>query len=155
MCAQQLPRTPIPRSKSKCNKWKSIRSACLVAKRSVSCRLMTKLSGSTDRIKALEDEFRRHLEIFYACLKLAPPYDSVEKAIKLLTTTITSMPAEERTRILGDPTLTWIQYRQAFVDSGLSLKHRGIILGLIRSHQTSELPAEYAAFLDAYTTINR
>jgi hypothetical protein len=65
------------------------------------------------------------------------------------------MSFEDRARMLSDPTLTWNQYRQAFVDSGLVLKHRGIILGLIRSHQTSELPAEYAAFLDAYTTIDR
>jgi hypothetical protein len=122
---------------------------------SVSCKPMMKISGSTDAIKTLGEEFRRHLEVFYARLKLAPPYDSVEKAIKSLTTTVASMSFEDRARMLSDPTLTWNQYRQAFVDSGLVLKHRGIILGLIRSHQTSELPAEYAAFLDAYTTIDR
>ncbi len=116
---------------------------------------MTKVSGSSDPIKRLGEEFRRHLEVFYARLKLAPPYDSVEKAIKSLTTTVASMSFEERARVLGDRTLTWVQYREAFVDSGLSLKHRGIILGLIRSNQTSELPAEYAAFLEAYTTIHR
>jgi hypothetical protein len=115
---------------------------------------MKNLSGGTDPIKMLGEEFRRHLEVFYARLKLAPPYDSVEKAIKSLTTTVASMSGEERARILDDPTLTWLQYRQAFVDSGLALKHRGIILGLIRSHQTSELPAEYTAFLEAYTTIH-
>ncbi len=114
-----------------------------------------KMSGSTDPIKTLAEEFRRHLEVFYARLKLAPPYDSVEKAIKSLTTTVASMSFEERARMLSDPTLIWNQYRQAFVDSGLALKHRGIILGLIHSHQTSELPAEYAAFLKAYTTIDR
>lgn len=116
---------------------------------------MTKTSVSSDPIKRLGEDFRRHLEIFYARLKLAPPYDSVEKAIKSLTTTVASMSVEEQGRVLGDPTLTWAQYKQAFADSGLSLKHRGIILGLIRSHQTSELPSEYAAFLDAYTTVNR
>lgn len=115
---------------------------------------MNKPSGTTDPIKTLGEDFRRHLEIFYARLKLAPPYDSVEKAIKSLTSTVASMPAEERSRVLGDSTLAWTQYRQAFVDSGLVLKHRGIILGLIRSHQTSDLPAEYAAFLKAYSIIN-
>ena len=129
--------------------------ACVGSTRSVFFRTMTKILGSTDPIKALAADFRRHLEIFYARLKLAPPYDSVEKAIKSLTTTVASMSFEERVRVLGDPTLTWVQYRQAFVDSGLSLKHRGIILGLIGSHQTSELPDEYGAFLEAYTTINR
>ena len=103
----------------------------------------------------LAEDFRRHLEIFYAQLKLAPPYDSVEKAIKSLTTALTAMPAEERMRVIADPALIWIQYRQAFVDSGLSLKHRGIVLGLIRSNQTAALPAEYTALLDAYTPTER
>lgn len=116
---------------------------------------MTKPSGATDPIKALAEDFRRHLEIFYARLKLAPPYDSVEKAIKSLTAAVAAMPVEERMRVMADPTLTWNQYRQAFVDSGLALKHRGIILGLIRSNQTAELPAEYTAFLEAYTSVDR
>jgi hypothetical protein len=116
---------------------------------------MTKPTGTTDQIKALAEDFRRHLEVFYARLKLAPPYDSVEKAIKSLTTAVAEMSAEERMRIMADPILTWSQYRRAFVDSGLSLKHRGIILGLIRSHQTAELPTEYTAFLDAYTPVDR
>jgi hypothetical protein len=116
---------------------------------------MSEMTGSTDPIKRLVEEFRRHLGIFYARLKLAPPYDSVEKAIKSLTATLVSMSAEDRARVLSDPTLTWAEYKRAFADSGLSLKHRGIILGLIRSHQTDELPPEYTAFLDVYTTINR
>jgi hypothetical protein len=116
---------------------------------------MKKVSNTTDPIKMLAEDFRRHLEIFYARLKLAPPYDSVEKAIKSLTTAVAAMPVEERMRVMADPTLTWSQYRQAFVDSGLSLKHRGIILGLIRSNQTAELPAEYTAFLEAYTSVDR
>lgn len=131
------------------------KDACFGSTRLVFFNPMTKVSESSDPIKKLGEDFRRHLEIFYARLKLAPPYDSVEKAIKLLTTTIASMSFEERVRVLGDPRLTWVQYKQAFVDSGLSLKHRGIILGLIRSHQTSELPPEYAAFLEAYATIKR
>ncbi|MDQ6734420.1 MAG: hypothetical protein M3Z35_09965 [Nitrospirota bacterium] len=116
---------------------------------------MKNLSGATDPIKTLAEDFRRHLEIFYARLKLAPPYDSVEKAIKSLKAAVAAMPAEERMRVMADPTLTWTQYRQVFVDSGLSLKHRGIILGLIRSNQTAELPIEYAAFLETYTSIAR
>jgi hypothetical protein len=113
---------------------------------------MNKSSGTTDPIKTLAEEFRRHLEIFYARLKLAPPYDSVEKAIKSLTMAVARMSAEERMRVMADPILTWGQYKQAFVDSGLSLKHRGIILGLIRSNQTAELPVEYVALLETYTS---
>ena len=113
---------------------------------------MNTSSGTTDPVKTLAEEFRRHLEIFYARLKLAPPYDSVEKAIKSLKAAVAAMPAEERMRTMADPTLRWILYRQAFLDSGLSLKHRGIILGLIRSNQTAELPVEYAALLETYTS---
>lgn len=116
---------------------------------------MANRGGSTDPIKILAEDFRRHLEMFYARLKLAPPYDSVEKAIKSLTIALTAMPAEEQTRVIADPALAWIQYRQAFVNSGLSSKHRGIILGLIRSNQTTALPAEYTALLDAYTSGDR
>ncbi|HKN88103.1 MAG TPA: hypothetical protein VJV04_14670 [Nitrospiraceae bacterium] len=115
---------------------------------------MANLSG-TNPIKTVAEDFRRHLEIFYARLKLAPPYDSVEKAIKSLTNALTVMPAEERMRVIADPALIWIQYRHAFVESGLSLKHRGIILGLIRSNQTTALPAEYTALLDAYILADR
>lgn len=117
--------------------------------------LMIKSAGSIDPIKALGTDFRRHLEIFYAGLKLAPPYDSVEKAIKTLTARVAAMPWQEQARMLTDATLTWTEYRKAFVESGLALKHRGIILGLIRSDRTRTLPAEYAAFLEAYTGQDR
>ena len=113
------------------------------------------VAGSADPMKTLAEDFRRHLEIFYARLKLAPPYDSVEKAIKTLMATVASMPSEERARVMVDSTLTWTQYRRAFVDSGLCLKHKGIVLGLIRSNQTAALPAEYTTFLEAYTSAER
>jgi hypothetical protein len=116
---------------------------------------MMKMTGSTDPTKKLAEEFRRHLEIFYARLKLAPPYDSVEKAIKTLIITVASMPAEEQARVAADPALAWARYKQAFIDSGLCLKHRGIVLGLIRSNQTAELPVEYTAFLEAYASDGR
>lgn len=77
---------------------------------------MNKSSGTTDPIKTLTEEFRRHLGIFYARLKLAPPYDSVEKAIKSLKAAVAAMPAEESMRVVADPTLTWSLYRQAFVE---------------------------------------
>jgi len=103
-----------------------------------------------DAVQFLRDEFRRHLETFYARLKLAPPYHSVEKAIAHLTATLQAMSPEERQRIAGDESLRWAQYRTAFVESGLHLKHRGIIAGLIRSQQTADLPREHQPFLDAF-----
>jgi hypothetical protein len=101
------------------------------------------------QIQALRDEFRHHLEIFYATLRLAPPYHSVEKAVAHLTTSLKAMTPEERAKLAADPSLRWAQYRAAFVESGLNQKHRGIIAGLIRSGRV-DLPAEYKPLLDAF-----
>lgn len=35
----------------------------------------------TGSVESLRDEFREHLHIFYSTLKLAAPYDTVEKAL--------------------------------------------------------------------------
>ncbi|MGH7259289.1 MAG: hypothetical protein ACREI9_01230 [Nitrospiraceae bacterium] len=103
-----------------------------------------------DPAQQLRDEFRTHLEMFYANLKLAPPYHSVEKAIAQLTASLKAMAPEERTRLAADPAGRWAQYRKAFVDSGLHQKHRGIIAGLAKSGQTGNLPKEYDHFLSAF-----
>ena len=106
----------------------------------------------TDPIHALREEFRAHLETFYACLKLAPPYESVEKAIRVLTTTLHAMPAHEQAQIEADSVLKWKQFAQAFQASGLSRKHRGIIAGLARNRKSVNLPLEYDQFLAQFTT---
>lgn len=101
-------------------------------------------------IEELREEFRRHLEIFYAQLKLAPPYESVEKAIRTLTTTLHALPKEEQALIASDPALQWAQFRQAFERSGLVKKHRGIIAGLARHRAAIALPPEYDLFLSLF-----
>ena len=105
---------------------------------------------STDHTLALREEFRHHLETFYAQLKLAPPYESVEKAIRSLTTSIHALPPPERARLATDATARWQYFRQAFESSGLSKKHRGIIAGLARNRSSLNLPAEYDQFLNLY-----
>ena len=116
-------------------------------------RILMQMGAShshADAVQFLRDEFRRHLDVFYARLKLAPPYHSVEKAIMHLTTALQGMVPEERERIAADPALQWEQYRRAFVDSGLHHKHRGIIARLVRSPLTADLPAEHKHFLEAF-----
>ncbi len=103
-----------------------------------------------DAFRALKEEFRGHLETFYAGLKLAPPYESVEKAVRTLTTMVHELPIEERTRIMADPILRWQQFTRAFAASGLAKKHRGIIAGLLRNRSMLALPAEYDDFLDLF-----
>ena len=105
---------------------------------------------STDYTLALREEFRHHLETFYAQLKLAPPYESVEKAIRSLTTSVHALPPLERARLATDATARWQHFRQAFESSGLSKKHRGIIAGLARNRSSLTLPAEYDQFLSLY-----
>jgi hypothetical protein len=116
--------------------------------------LLVTMSESTtptpDHIQALREEFRHHLELFYAQLKLAPPYESVEKAIRSLTTSVHALPQSERARLISDATVRWQHFRQAFESSGLSKKHRGIIAGLARNRSSLNLPAEYDQFLNLY-----
>ena len=106
--------------------------------------------ASPDPIQMLREEFRHHLEVFYARLKLAPPYHSVEKAIVHLTAALKAKPPEEQARLVSDAAGRWAEYRKAFAESGLNQKHRGIIAGLIKSGQTGDLPAEYEHFLSAF-----
>jgi O-acetyl-ADP-ribose deacetylase (regulator of RNase III) len=104
----------------------------------------------TDHTLALREEFRHHLETFYAQLKLAPPYESVEKAIRSLTTSVHALPPSERARLATDAHARWQHFRQAIESSGLSKKHRGIIAGLARNRSSLNLPAEYDQFLNLY-----
>lgn len=110
------------------------------------------MANPTNHIQTLRDEFRQHLEVFFAALKLAPPYHSVEKALGHLTNTLKMLPSEELERISSDTALQWNLYQQAFLGSGLNLKHRGIIIGLIRTNQTAHLSDQYNVFLDIYTS---
>jgi hypothetical protein len=103
-------------------------------------------------LQVMRDEFRRHLEVFYATLKLAPPYESVEKAIRTLTTMLHALPKEEQARLAADPVLQWDYFRQAFETSGLVKKHRGIIAGLARNRPALELPPEYDRWLDLFSS---
>lgn len=106
----------------------------------------------TGPIEALRDEFRGHLDVFYSRLKLAAPYDSVEKAVGVLTAILKALPPEDLQRLGTDTTQRWAHFRQAFVESGLSQKHRGIIAGLARSSASLDLPPEFNHLLDLYRT---
>jgi hypothetical protein len=106
--------------------------------------------NKSDTIRTLCEDFRRQLETFYAALKLAPPYHSVERAVLTLTNGLKAMGQEERARLLLDQTLLWAEYRKAFIESGLSQKHRGIISRLAQANRITSLPPEHEHFLSTY-----
>ena len=106
---------------------------------------------SSDPLPHLREAFRSRLETFYGRLKLAPPYESVEKAIRTLTTTVHALPKDEQARIAADPALQWQQFRLAFEASGLVKKHRGIIAGLARNRPALDLPPEFDHFLELFS----
>ena len=113
--------------------------------------MMTDPAGfHPDVTEALRKEFRSHLETFYAQLKLAPPYESVEKAVRSLVTAVHALPKAEQARIAESSALKWDQFRQAFENSGLNKKHRGIIAGLAKNRAGLDLPTQYDRFLSLF-----
>ncbi|GJL55682.1 MAG: hypothetical protein NPIRA02_28140 [Nitrospirales bacterium] len=99
---------------------------------------------------SLREDFRYHLEQFYAFLHLAPPYNSVEKAIRYLSTTLQQQSQEEREQLATHHHLRWPLFEQAFIESGLPKKHHGIIRGLIQAHKCDHLPKEYTVFTQPF-----
>ena len=85
-------------------------------------------------------EFRQNLETFYQHLQLAPPYDSVEKALACLASRIRNQTADEQHQMANDETFKLRLYQEAIVESGLHRKHRGIIVGLLRSQNPTRIP---------------
>lgn len=101
-------------------------------------------------VELLREEFRGHLALFYSRLKLAAPYDTVEKALGTLTKTLRALPPEELHRLTSDRAQRWAHFRTAFVESGLNLKHRGIIAGLAQSSTPVDLPEDFDYLLSLY-----
>jgi hypothetical protein len=108
---------------------------------------MFKMTGLQDKdIIAMRQEFRRRIETFYAELHLAPPYDSVEKALNHLTSALKVMPPEEQSALSARPDARLRAYTEAFAQAGLPQRHRGIIIRLIESGEVS-LSADYHDWL--------
>lgn len=106
---------------------------------------------SSDSIQILRQEYRAHLERFYACLNLAPPYHSIEKAVQHLSNTLRTKPETFRQILLEDPQKKWPLFEEIFQASGLSRKHRGIILKLAQARSFSSSGEESLRFLRVFT----
>ncbi|WP_454062293.1 hypothetical protein [Candidatus Nitrospira salsa] len=101
-------------------------------------------------VLSLREDFRYHLEQFYACLHLAPPYNSVEKAIRFFSTSLQQKSEEEREQLATHRHLRWPLFEEAFIESGLPKKHHGIIRGLIQANKCDHLPKEYVVFTQPF-----
>lgn len=108
---------------------------------------------SSDPIHVLRQEFRGHLEQFYANLNLAPPYHSIEKALQHLSNTLRSKPDEFRQGLLQDATHKWELFQEIFSASGLQKKHRGIIHQLALSSSYNSTYSESLRFLSHFTCL--
>ena len=108
---------------------------------------------SSDSIHILRQEYRAHLERFYACLNLAPPYHSIEKAVQHLSNTLRTKPETFLETLLEDPQKRWPLFEEIFQASGLSRKHRGIIIQLAKAHSISASGEESLRFLRVFTDV--
>lgn len=118
---------------------------------SVRRRLTTPASAmSRDECQPLLNEFRRQLEDFYAALNLAPPYHSIEQAIVCLSALTDAKTDDQRQRLLVNPMLRRELYGQAFTDSGLHKKHRGIIAGRARTQDLAAFPRPLRFLLESF-----
>ena len=107
---------------------------------------------SRDDCQPLLNEFRQNLEDFYAVLNLAPPYHSIEQAILCLSALTDTKTDDQRKQLLVNPILRRELYGQAFTDSGLHKKHRGIIAGRARTQDLAMFPNPLRFLLEPFRT---
>jgi hypothetical protein len=106
---------------------------------------------SPDPIQTLREEYRFHLQAFYAHLNLAPPYHSIEKAVQHLSNSLRTKSELFLKTLLDDPQEKWSLYENIFEASGLSRKHRGIIIKLACTSPPSSGGEESLRFLRIFT----
>src|SRR5512134_1084945 len=106
----------MPRTKTRCTARRSSRKLPLnrAPDRSTDMDTQKDHRPGTGLVESLRDEFREHLHIFYSTLKLAAPYDTVEKALGALTARLKTLSPEELQQISADSSLRWTHFRQAF-----------------------------------------
>ena len=106
---------------------------------------------SADSIHTLREDYRVHLQKFYATLNLAPPYHSIERAIQHLSNTLRTKPETFLQTLLEDSQQKWSLYERIFQASGLDRKHRGIIRQLALKPPISPASEESLQFLRIFT----
>jgi hypothetical protein len=96
----------------------------------------------------LEADFRQRVTLLYRSLQITPPYHSVEKAVLALRDTLTALPEATLRATATDQSSQNALFTQAFIDSGLAKKNRGIIRKLL-ADRPDILAPECQPFADA------
>jgi hypothetical protein len=97
----------------------------------------------------LEAEFRQRVTLLYRCFQITPPYHTVEKAVLALRDTLKAMEEPALRETASDQASLDALFTQAFIDSGLAKKNRGIILRLL-ADRPDLLTPECRPFADAF-----
>jgi len=97
----------------------------------------------------LEADFRHRMTLFYRSLQITPPYHSVEKAMLALRETLKSLPEPDLRATAADALPLNAIFAQAFIESGLAKKSRGIITKLL-ADRPDILPTECRPFTEAF-----
>ena len=66
-------------------------------------------------VQTILTEFRHDLDAFYQRIHLAPPYDSVEKALSCLSNLIQTKTADEQQKLTENKTVQWELYQKAMM----------------------------------------
>jgi len=107
---------------------------------------------TTPEAQTFLTELRENLELFYQCLQLAPPYDSVEKTLTCLAARIRDQTTDQQHEMANDNTVKWEIFLEAIVESGLHKKHRGIIAGLLGGQGAIFLPESIRYLKEPFLT---
>ena len=97
----------------------------------------------------LEADFRQRVTLLYRCLQITLPYHTVEKAVLDLRDTLKALQEPVLRATASDPASLDALFTQAFIDSGLAKKNRGIISKLL-ADRPDLLTAECRPFADAF-----
>ena len=97
----------------------------------------------------LEADFRQRVTLLYRCLQITPPYHTVEKAVLGLRDTLKALEEPVLRATASDPASLDALFTQAFIDSGLAKKNRGIIRKLL-ADRPDLLSPECRPFADAF-----
>jgi len=99
----------------------------------------------------LESDFTHRVTLFYRSLQITPPYHSVEKARLALRERLKALPESDLRAAADEASSRNRFFAQAFIESGLEKKSRGIITALL-ADRSDRLPAECQSFGDAFKT---